>query len=534
MNFSRAIRPHAAHPHYDVLIVGGGPVGCAAAILLAREGLRVALFDRSSAVYDLPRAVFLDGESVRAFQRVGLGDEIDALLQPWRENDAAYFTDSARNVHFGIEMPPYGSNGWRDGAFFDQPELEGRLRELMAAESGVDVHFAHEVTAIEQDESKVTLTATDLAGGRTVTASASWLIACDGASSFVRRTLGIPWRSLGYDHEWLVIDIVMKEGAALPKATMQVCDPARLTTYICGKDPYRRWEFRLLPGETREQMARPETIRELLAPWIQPEHYDLRRAAVYQFHAATAGRWREGRVLLAGDAAHQTPPFLGQGLNAGIRDVVNLAWKLPLVRSGSAPASLLDTYAAERDAHAHELVDWAVAVGRLMEALADAEAGRSCAPPPDDLMRSGYGQGRTAPPLRRGIVVEDQVSDAGVTGYLFSQPTVADNRGNECMLDELLGKGFAIAMRGDAEVNLSDESCAWLLGMGARIVDISTLELRRGHWDRLFGTHAAALIRPDRYVFGVTDERTTLEDLVCSLKNKLFGREDAPAEGVPA
>lgn len=514
---------------YDVVIVGCGPVGAGAAILLAREGLRVAVLDRSSEVYDLPRAVFLDGETVRAFQRVGLGAQVAALLQPWRKSDAACFTDSKFRTLFSIEMPPYGVNGWRDGAFFDQPEFEGRLRELMAAEPNVDVGFAHEVTAIDQDDAGVTVTAMSLVTGAATTVRASYAIACDGASSFVRRSLGIPWRSLGYDHDWLVVDIVTDRFADLPRVTMQVCDPARLTTYICGKDPFRRWEFRLLPGETREEMADPHTVQKLLAPWIAPEHYELRRSVVYQFHAATAGRWREGRIFLAGDAAHQTPPFLGQGLNAGFRDVVNLAWKLPMVISGAVPEALLDSYAAERDAHAHELVDWAVAVGRLMDALADTEAGRASGPPPDDLMRSGYGQGRTSPPLRRGLVCEQQVSDLGVTGYLFSQPTVASFGGRARMFDVALGAGFAVVGRDAAALEMSEESRAWLAGRGIRIVNIGAYELVQGRWDRLFGNHGAAIVRPDRYVFGVTDESHSLDALVARLRTKLLGDHASPA-----
>jgi 3-(3-hydroxy-phenyl)propionate hydroxylase len=302
---------------------------------------------------------------------------------------------------------------------------------------------------------------------------------------------------------------------------MQVCDPARLTTYICGKDPFRRWEFRLLPGETRERISSEDSVRSLLAPWISPEHYDLRRIAVYQFHAATAQSWRAGRIFLAGDAAHQTPPFLGQGLNAGIRDVVNLAWKLAMVRAGSAPESILDSYEPERDAHAHELVDWAVAVGRLMDALADGEAGRASGPPPDDLLRSGYGQGRTAPPLRAGIVTSSQVSDLGVTGYLFNQPTVKTPEGRELMLDELLGSGFAVVGRDADSLAMGDASREWLGELNANVVSLDSLSLVRGHRDRLFEHHGAAIVRPDRYVFGVTDESHTLDALIASLREMM-------------
>jgi 2-polyprenyl-6-methoxyphenol hydroxylase-like FAD-dependent oxidoreductase len=362
-------------PEVDVAIVGCGPVGAFSALLLAEAGLRVAILERCREPVVLPRAVGLDGESLRAFQRIGLGDAVDAILQPPREKDEVCFTDSRQRRLFGVEIPHYGANGWRDVAFFDQPELEELLREQVARDDRIELCLGHEVVALEQSETGVVLRAVGPAADRPSELRASFVLGCDGASSFVRRAVGIDWLSLGYDQDWLVVDIVQGPEAELPPVTMQVCDPARLTTYVCVKDPNRRWEFQLLAGETREEMLRPEKIEELLRPWLPREHYEVRRSAVYQFHAATADRWREGRVFLAGDAAHQTPPFLGQGLNAGFRDAVNLGWKIPLVHSGACDVSLLDSYEAERDAHARDLVEWAVAVGRLMETLAAREAG---------------------------------------------------------------------------------------------------------------------------------------------------------------
>jgi 3-(3-hydroxy-phenyl)propionate hydroxylase len=357
---------------------------------------------------------------------------------------------------------------------------------------------------------------------------ACFAIGCDGASSFVRDAVGIAWESLGYDQDWLVIDIVQGPGAKLPLTTMQVCDPARLTTYVCVKDPNRRWEFQLLEGETREEMLQPERIRELLLPWVAPEHYEIRRAAVYQFHAATADRWRDGRIFLAGDAAHQTPPFLGQGLNTGFRDAVNLGWKIPLVHSGACSPDLLDTYAAERDAHARDLVEWAVAIGRLMETFAAREAGKPDPHASAD-QSSGYGQGRTVPPLRTGVLIEEQVQLEGGretmfatgAGGLFAQPTVADPAGNECRLDELLGRGFAVVGRESAALECSDESRAILDRLDARLVATASLELRRGVFDWLLDEHPAVIVRPDRYVFGVVDETWSLDRLIHELARKL-------------
>jgi len=508
-----------ADSDFDVVIIGFGPVGAFSALLLAEAGLRVGILERSCDPVVLPRAVGLDGESVRGFQRIGLGDTVAAILQPSRERDEVCFTDSRRQRLFGVEIPRHGLNGWRDVAFFDQPELEALLRELVARSDRIEVFLGHEVVGIEQTGNEVVLSS-KTPDGTTSQLRASFAIGCDGASSFVRRALEIEWLSLGYDQDWLVVDVVQGPDADLPLVTMQVCDPARLTTYVCVKDPNRRWEFQLLEGESREEMLRPERIEALLRPWLPPEHYELRRSAVYQFHAATASQWREGRVFLAGDAAHQTPPFLGQGLNAGFRDAVNLGWKIPLVHSGACDDSLLDTYAAERDAHARDLVDWAVAIGRLMETLAAREAGRPDPHQSTD-QSAGYGQGRTAPPLRGGVLLDEQCHEHSPVGLQLRQPTVRRPDGSECRLDELLGRGFAVVGRKQSDLRLGAEARGVLQRLDGRTLGLEGLEVVRGGMDPLFDAHAAVVVRPDRYVFGVVDEEWDMDRLLVELGRRL-------------
>jgi len=510
----------AEQESYDVAIIGYGPVGAGAAIFLAHAGLKVVVLERSTRVLELPRAVGIDGEVVRAFQRIGLGDEVAAILQPCRVPDSIAFTDSKRNVLFGMEQKPVGLNGWKDVSFFDQPELEALLRKLAARSPGIDVRLGHQVTALEQDASEVRIRATERETGAEHEIRAAYAIGSDGAASFVRQSLGIAWHSLGYDQDWLVVDIELKPQAELTTVTMQVCDPARLATYVCTKDPYRRWEFRLLPGETAEEMEQPERVMALLDAWLPRDQYTLRRAAVYQFHAATADRWGEGRIFLAGDAAHQTPPFLGQGMNAGFRDAINLSWKLPLVVQGEAKAELLDTYATERDPHARDLVDWAVAIGRLMEHLAATEAGEASPAPPGG-QSSGYGQGRTIPPLRGGVLFADQIRDGEITGQLFRQPTVRTADGSSTRLDSLLGPGFSVIGRDSAALQISDHSREILARLEASVVSLEGLELEEGDFDALFENHEAAVIRPDRYVFGVSDDATSLDDVIAALPSLL-------------
>ncbi|MCR9098201.1 MAG: bifunctional 3-(3-hydroxy-phenyl)propionate/3-hydroxycinnamic acid hydroxylase [bacterium] len=508
---------------YDVSIVGFGPVAATTALLLARRGFRVSIHERSAVALELPRAVGLDGESIRLFQSIGLGHEVEALVQPYREGDSLWFTDSKRNKLFGIDTASHdGHNGRRDLAFFDQPELEAFLRAAVAGEDRIDVFLGEEATAVRDEGDRVELELREVDGGSTRMVTAPYLVGCDGASSFVRRTLGIPWTSLGYDQDWLVIDILVDDTDLLPLPTMQVCDPDRLTTYVCVKDPNRRWEFQLKPGETREEMARPEAIDALLESWLPKDRYTLRRAVVYQFHAATAERWRQGRVLIAGDAAHQTPPFLGQGLNSGLRDAFNLSWKLALVLEGRCGDDLLDSYFEERDAHARTLVDGACDIGKLMETLAAREAGRP-EPHPGWVPSLQVDESGVSLPIEGGALNEPQRAEGVPIGHTLRQPQVRP-RGTDAAaqrLDGLLGDDFALVGRTEADLALDAEAAALAETVGLRPVALDAFEVVEGALDYVFDRSPAVLVRPDRYVFGVVDEATDASALVRRLAEKL-------------
>ena len=402
------------------------------------------------------------------------------------------------------------------------------MREQALAHANVTGFIGYEVTDLIDRGREVLVSAEPLTKEcqhDTLRLTGRYAIGCDGASSFVRKTLGAGWQDLGYDHEWLVVDVTVKQGHTLNNDTVQVCDPSRITTYVCTKDPYRRWEFKMLPGESSDQMLRSETIHTLIDPWTPRDTYEIRRAGVYQFHAATADRWRVGNLFIAGDAAHQTPPFLGQGMNTGMRDVINLSWKFPLVFSGTATDELLDTYFAEREPHAHDLVDWAVSIGRLMDHLTEVERAKQQGekPPetPPRLKAAGYGQGREQPPLRGGAIRLDQVSDTGSTGYLFSQPIVANPQGEQLLLDELLGPGFAVVGKAPEDLAVSEDARLVLEKLNAQYVCLEGLKTVRGHFDRLFREHDAAIIRPDRIVYGHTTGSLTLSELAISLGQQL-------------
>jgi 3-(3-hydroxy-phenyl)propionate hydroxylase len=508
---------------YDLIIVGLGPVGCTAAILLAEAGLNIAVVERDAEVYKLPRAVKLDGEIIRAFQAVSRGDAVNELMQKIRPGDRAGFANSKREWLFGQEMKSFGSDGWQPSNMFDQPEFEQYLRQEALSHPNITAFVGYSAIEVTNNPDDVAVSI-EAEASEPQELRARYVLGTDGAASFVRKSIGSGWQDLGYNVDWLVVDIITKPGHTLTNDTLQVCDPDRITTYVCTKDPYRRWEFKMLPGETAEEMLGNERIMSLIDDWTPRGTYEIRRAAVYQFHAATADCWQKGRVLIGGDAAHQTPPFIGQGMNSGMRDAINLAWKLPLVIQGVCQPELLDSYETERNAHSHDLVDWAVSVGKLMDHTADVERAKrdAQAPPeaPASLKSAGYGQGRSLPPLRDGVVMANQISDKSSTGHLFAQPEVTDADGKAQKLDDLLGGGFALVTQSN-ELQLSERSHKIINRLGMKIVSLAHLSVSRGRIDHLFDRFESAIVRPDRVVFGHTDGSTTVNELMNTLASKL-------------
>ena len=371
---------------YDIALVGLGPVGATLAALLGARGVRVAVLERETAPYSLPRAAHLDGEALRILAAAGVTPD-------GRELDGFDLVDArCRLLLRGrpAEAPP---PGFPSGRLIHQPSIETALRQRLAAMPSVEVRLGAEVVAVEPDASGGTLrTRGASASGGEV--RAGLVVGCDGARSVVREAAGVEMGGRGFDQNWLVVDVLLRQRLALPERLLQIADPRRPTTYVPFADPRRRWEFRLRPGETPEAMTQPETIRRLLAPHVDPDAVEIERAAVYTFHDLVARRWRQGRVLLAGDAAHQMPPFLGQGLGAGLRDAWALAPLLEAVVHDDAPLATLDAYERQRRPHVEAVVRQAVRLGRL------ATLGRPLASLRDGVLRAAH---RVAP-LHRALI----------------------------------------------------------------------------------------------------------------------------------
>ncbi len=532
---------------YDVIISGYGPTGAAAANLLGQRGLRVLVVEPSPDIYDIPRAVHFDGEVMRIFQSLGLSDEIRAVSGTAQHlafvNAFGWTLQSVDVTH----VPQ--NHGWPVGNFFNQPMLERHLRDGAGRFSNVEVRLGWQLDGFTEEPDALSVRispAQEVGSGRTV--RASFLLGCDGASSPTRRECGVDLEDLDCHEPWLVCDWVLEDGVEFRRNAMQICDPRRPTTLVPCEGQHIRWEFMLMPGDDPDHLEDEATARRMMAPHVgrlspqlSPDQGKLIRSKVYTFHSLVAREFRVGRAFLLGDAAHQTPPFLGQGLCAGIRDAFNLCWKLAGVVEGRFDPALLDTYSSERRPHALRVVRDAVRTGAIIQTTSWRKAlTRDLGLLASRVVPSLAPQLGWAPrwPLGAGLWEPDSAPDwESSHGHNLHQPWVETNASARVRLDTLLGDGFVLLGLGvDPKALLDEAGRRALDALGARCLYASLSPDRGGDlidvdgglaaWADEYGPARVVLLRPDRQVYGAYDAAsdTELASQVSAALGRLLAR----------
>ena len=482
----------------DVAIIGFGPAGATLANLLGQTGLSVVVLEKEAAIYPLPRAIHFDGEVMRIFQSIGLRREVEDISRAGLKG-MHFVNAEGETLLIRGGTTALGPHGCASNYYFHQPELERVLREGVKRFENVRVCLQHSVIDIQEHPEHASLQVNDC-NNNTHEINARYVVGCDGARSLVRKILGSPMQDLGLHQAWLVFDVLLKDNAPpLPDHTVQHCDPARPMTYCNVTGNRRRWEIMMLPDDDPAEIVKPENLWPLVNRWVQPENAEIERATIYTFHSVIAKGWRTGRLMIAGDAAHQTPPFLGQGMCAALRDASNLAWKLQAVLTGIASDDLLDTYESERAPHVQAFIELAVRLGDIIQTT-DPEAAKAR----DAKFRQGQPEifQFPAPVLGHGMVAAGPVP----VGQTFPQPQLSNGQ----WLDEAIGNHFAVIALPELLQEVSPQTRAqWKQW---QVVSQSAQDESLRAWLDQQSVRAV-LVRPDRYILGMVNTSAQLDAL---------------------
>ncbi len=486
-------KPPKKTKFYDTVIIGYGPTGATLVNLLGLCGLNVLVLERSAQLYQLPRAVHFDDETMRVFQTIGIADELTKLI---RINLGMRFVDPQGKLLLDWPRPQgIGPNRWHASYRFHQPDLERVLRKATEHNETLEIHSSAEVFFAHDQGDKVEVRYKDLKTGQIHIVNTKYAVGCDGANSIMRQFIGTEMNDLGFQERWLVIDVLLKTPMPeLGDHTIQYCNPKRPATYCRNPGKRRRWEIRLMDYEDETEATKEENVWAMLKNWISPNEANLERKVVYTFLSAIAEKWRSGRLLLAGDAAHLTPPFMGQGLCAGIRDVANLAWKLALCSKGEMDDSLLDTYHSERYPHVKAYIETAIQLGGLINNLDSAEALKTAFPKANGSARMES----IAPRLGDGL----KAGSSAHRGKLFPQLKLTGS----LLMDDVIGYSPVLMIRNHFL------NCNHQISTNSNVISAISEPEVEACLEELDTN--AVLVRPDRYVLGTAKTEKELNELL--------------------
>ncbi|WP_433566744.1 bifunctional 3-(3-hydroxy-phenyl)propionate/3-hydroxycinnamic acid hydroxylase [Nocardia sp. CA-151230] len=499
----------------DVAVVGCGPVGALLAVLLGQHGHRVTLVDKWPEPYAQPRAVTFDHEIARILAILGIDSDNDPSIE--YHDELYYWRNAEGQTLLEVDWRSVAASGWRTRYWFSQPELEKRLSTVASTLPTVTLRRGWLATDLVQDDHSALLAGVDSTGA-VERIRAKYVVGADGANSFVRQALDLEFADHGFFFDWLILDVIPHAELDLGPAHWQLCDPARPTTIVPGGPGRRRWEYMVLPGESAEELASEISAWRLLERWgVTSANAVLERAAVYRFQARWAESWRNRRGLIAGDAAHLMPPFAGEGMCAGLRDAVALAWRLDMVLSGTAGDGLLDSYATERKGHVRHYIDFSMQLGQII-CIADpveaeardrrmiAELTESRAEPVDtDIASLGPGLWHAGTPHAGELSVQGIVEASGHRGRF----------------DEVAGRGWILLGRHSSPIaHLTAAQRGSWSRIGGRSFHIGSAETDPDVID-VDGTYARwfdeiggefVILRPDFYVAATAADPVELRE----------------------
>jgi 3-(3-hydroxy-phenyl)propionate hydroxylase/flavoprotein hydroxylase len=500
---------------FDVAIVGYGPAGMVLANLLGQQGRRVIVLERYASLYHLPRAACFDDETMRTFQKLGISEQI----LPGTTVQRGYeWVNGQGDTLLSIEYDDPGHSGWPQLYMMYQPHMESVLDKSARSWPTVEIRQGITVDQLDQFDDHVVVAGVNETGER-VSISAAYLVGADGGNGFVRPELGIEMDDYGFQENWLVCDFEMLGDVEVP-SFRQICSPDQPQSIVTIGPRHHRFSFMLDPSDDHEEATNPDNVWARVKRFITPSDAKLVRVANYTFRSRIAERWRKHRVILAGDSAHEMPPFLAQGMVSGIRDSRNLAWKLGLVLDGCS-ADLLDTYQPEREPHVRFITEKAIELGRIQTMRDPAKAAERDARMLAARRANEKPEKIQFPPLRDGLVANH--------GGLFPQSHVVFE-GRRLKFDDAIDADWVLVVRSEKmRDRLGDTSCKSFEALGGAIVSFAAepganvLGDSDGILTRWFNENSAAavIIRPDRYVYGITETAENLDGLVGRLLDDL-------------